>query len=243
MTITSLQPILALHLERYGYTAVFIGFSFAIPTLVYASTTPLIYLLTSKFKKSTVILLGYGFTAGGMFLVGTSKLLGVQNTPAFIIFGLAVMGFGCGLIITPVLPDMMEAVEERYPKIDDNSLANQISGLFIACQGLGETLGPVFGSVSENIYGFRITQDILACTLVVFMAAYFLFCGGISLIGLNKTTSSLASIDDNQAPRKSEEVVGGERFDTEAQKNNPSSLQGKLDFEATKDTVTASNHF
>jgi hypothetical protein len=40
------------------------------------------------------------------------------------------------------------------------------------------------------------------------------------LIGLNNTTSSLASIDVNQAPGKSEEVVGGERFDTEAQKKN-----------------------
>lgn len=122
-----------MHLERYGYTAVFIGFSFAIPTLIYASTAPLIYILTSKFKKSTVILLGYSFTAVGIFFVGTSKLLGVQNTPAFIIFGLAVMGFGCGLIITPVLPDMIDAVEENHPKIDNDALANQISGLFIAC--------------------------------------------------------------------------------------------------------------
>ena len=122
-----------MHLERYGYTAVFIGFSFAIPTLIYASTAPLIYILTSKFKKSTVILLGYSFTAVGIFFVGTSKLLGVQNTPAFIIFGLAVMGFGCGLIITPVLPDMIDSVEENHPKIDNDALANQISGLFIAC--------------------------------------------------------------------------------------------------------------
>jgi len=28
---------------------------------------------------------------------------------------------------------MMDAVEERYPKIDDDALANKISGLFIAC--------------------------------------------------------------------------------------------------------------
>jgi MFS family permease len=112
-TITSLQPTLALHLETFGYTAVFIGFSFAIPTLIYAATSPLIYILTSRFSKGAVILLGYLLTSLGMFLVGTSKLLGMYNSPAFIILGLAIMGFGAGMIIIPVLPDMIESLEEH----------------------------------------------------------------------------------------------------------------------------------
>lgn len=102
----------------------FIGFSFAIPTLVYASTSPLIYILTTKFSKSAVILLGYAFTSTGMFLVGTSKLWGIYNSPAFIIIGLGVMGFGCGMIIIPVLPDMIESVEETYPHINTGVLHN-----------------------------------------------------------------------------------------------------------------------
>ncbi len=117
-TITSLQPTLALHLESFGYTPVFIGFTFAVPTLIYASTTPLIYILTEKFKKTTVILFGYLLMAMGMFLVGTSKILGFYNSPAFIIIGLAVMGFGAGMIIIPILPDMLESIEENHPSID-----------------------------------------------------------------------------------------------------------------------------
>ena len=64
--------------------------------------------------------------------------------------GLCLMGLGCGMIIIPVLPDMIEATEERYPGIDMEGLHNSISGLFIAAQGLGETLGPVMGSVLEH---------------------------------------------------------------------------------------------
>jgi len=109
---------LALHLEQFGYTPVFIGFSFAIPTLVYAATSPLIYILTARLRKPAVILLGYGLTGTGMFLVGTSKMLGIYNSPAFIILGLAIMGFGCGMIIIPVLPDMIEAIEEIHPNVD-----------------------------------------------------------------------------------------------------------------------------
>lgn len=65
-------------------------------------------------------------------LIGPSRFLGLYNSPAFIILGLAIMGFGCGMIIIPVMPDMIEAVEEKYPQMDESELHNNISGLFIA---------------------------------------------------------------------------------------------------------------
>jgi hypothetical protein len=69
--VTFLQPTLALHLETFGYKAVFIGFSFAIPTLIYASTSPLIYVMTSRIRKPGVIFIGYLIIAIGkrLFLV------------------------------------------------------------------------------------------------------------------------------------------------------------------------------
>ena len=45
-----------------------------------------------------------------------SKLLGIYNSPALIILGLSLMGFGCGMIIIPVMPDMIESVEEKHPR-------------------------------------------------------------------------------------------------------------------------------
>lgn len=68
--------------------------------------------------------MGYGLTSTGMFLVGTSKLLGFYNSPAFIILGLAIMGFGCCMIIIPILPDMIDSVDEKHPKSDSNVLHN-----------------------------------------------------------------------------------------------------------------------
>ena len=68
----------------------------------------------------------------GLLLVGPSQILNIYNSPAFIILGLAVMGFGCGLIIIPVMPDMIESVDEKNLDIDEIELNNNISGLFIA---------------------------------------------------------------------------------------------------------------
>jgi len=118
-----------------------------------------------------------------MFLVGPSKLLGIYNSPSFIILGLAITGFGCGMVIIPVLPDMIEAAEEKYPFLHEDELHNNISGLFIAAQGLGETLGPILGSTFEEFYGFRSAADIIAVSILAFFITYFLFCGRFSMFG------------------------------------------------------------
>lgn len=189
-TFTQLQPTLALHLESYGYSGAFIGFSFAIPTLIYASTSPLIYILTERLRKSAVIMFGYSIASLAMFIVGTSSLFLIPNNPEAVVLGLAFLGFGCGMINIPVLPDMIESVEQVYPALNDSELNNHISGLFIACQGIGETIGPIFGSTAANLYGFRHTQEIIAFTLMTYMILYFLFCGGTQIFALNKIESN-----------------------------------------------------
>ncbi len=136
--------------------------------------------MTSKIRKPGVILIGYSLLTMGMFLVGPSKLLGIYNSPSFIILGLAITGFGCGMVIIPVLPDMIEAAEERYPFLNEDELHNNISGVFIAAQGLGETLGPILGSVFEDQYGFRTAADIIAVSISAFLVLYFISCGGFS---------------------------------------------------------------
>lgn len=130
--VTFLQPTLALHLEQFGYSAVFIGFSFAIPTLIYASTSPIVYVLTHKLQKTAIIFYGYAVIVVAMLFIGPSLMLGFYNSSYLILLGLAIMGFGCGMIIIPILPDMIDAIEELYTDLDEEKLHNNISGLFIA---------------------------------------------------------------------------------------------------------------
>jgi hypothetical protein len=72
MTVTFLYPTLSLHLEGKDKSPVFIGMSFAIPTFIYATTSPLIFMLTAKIRKSGVIFLGYLVSCSAMILVGPS---------------------------------------------------------------------------------------------------------------------------------------------------------------------------
>ncbi len=108
-TATYLQPTLAIHLSSYGYKGLFIGASFALPTLIYAASSPLIFMMTQKYTKSAVIFAGYGIISIGMFLVGPSQLLRIIDSEIITLIGLCIMGLGCGMIIIPVMPDMIES--------------------------------------------------------------------------------------------------------------------------------------
>jgi MFS family permease len=180
-SITFLHPILSPKLEDEGYSVIFIGTCFAIPTLVYAGSSPLIFMMTTKVRKAGVIFLGYLIVTIAMFLIGPSKVLNLPEYTTITLAGLTIFGLGCGMIIIPVLPDMIEATEQRHPGTDMDQLHNSISGLFIAAQGLGETLGPILGSIFENKYTFRPAVDLLSIILFSFMIIYFFVCGRLQM--------------------------------------------------------------
>lgn len=92
------------------------------------------------------------------------------------------MGFGAAMIIIPVMPDMIEVAEQKYPHMEKEVLQNKISGLFISSQGIGEAMGPILGSVFEELVGFRFSQDIVALVLLAFMIIYYICCGRKALL-------------------------------------------------------------
>ena len=59
-------------------------------------------------------------------------MLGLWDSPIITVIGLCVLGFGSGMIIIPILPEMLECVEEFFPEMDEELVQNNLSGLFIA---------------------------------------------------------------------------------------------------------------
>ena len=112
-SIQFLAPSFSVHMVKFGFSPAFIGVCFAIPGVIYAALSPIMYLFTEKLPKRAVILIGIVLMAIGMFFVGTSKTLGLENNPAMIILGLMIIGASAGMISIPVLPEMLDSVEER----------------------------------------------------------------------------------------------------------------------------------
>ena len=86
------------------------------------------------------------------------------------------------MISIPVLPEMLEAIEERKEmNFNQEELNNYISGIFVMCNGLGEFIGPVLSSFLNEKYGFRASQDIYAVMVMIFAFFYFFSVGHIHI--------------------------------------------------------------
>lgn len=136
------------------------------------------YLFTERLPKRAVILIGIVLMSIGMFFVGTSKFLGLENNPAMIIIGLMIIGASAGMISIPVLPEMLEAIKEKSDRnFNIEELNNYISAIFMTCSGLGEFIGPVLSSFLNKKYGFREAMDIYANIILVVALVYFFSVG------------------------------------------------------------------
>ena len=128
-----------------------IGCAYGIPAILYATSCPFMYLATQKLQKRGVIFLGFVQVTVAMLMIGGSdSLFEFQKQPVFIFLGLCMIGLSAGMVTIPVLPEMLECIEddeELANKYDMMTVENYISGLFVSFQSLGEALGPMFGSL------------------------------------------------------------------------------------------------
>ena len=107
-----LAPSLAIHLHQFGFSPTYIGLAFAVPGIVFAVLAPMIHKLTAIAPKRAVIIFGCLLTSLGMFFVGTSKSFGLDNNPELILLGMTILGGAAAVMTIPVLPEMMEAVQD-----------------------------------------------------------------------------------------------------------------------------------
>ena len=94
--------------------------------------------------------------------------------------GLAIFGSGSAMVTIPVMPEILDAIEERKDlteNMNEIMLHNNVSGYFVMCQGLGESLGPFTSSMLENKIDFRPTQKVMAYGVFIFLVVYLIFCG------------------------------------------------------------------
>jgi MFS family permease len=97
-----------------------------------------------------------------------------------------VLGFGISFVSIPVLPEMLDAIEEDEAlaeEFDRELVENITSGLFISFGALGEAIGPVVSAHLAEAYGFQTAQEIYTVYLIVFIFSYFIMCGMCSGCG------------------------------------------------------------
>lgn len=83
-----------------------------------------------------------------------------HHTSAFVILGIAIFGFSFSMITIPVMPEILEAIEEAQEErdYDEQTLYNNLAGYFVFCQAVGESLGPALSALLNARFDFTSTQ-------------------------------------------------------------------------------------
>ena len=87
------------------------------------------------------------------------------------------LGLSYGLIIVPVIAEIIGAVKEReHVNSDDEvtlaKIADLASGLFGSFRALGCFLAPIIGGLLSQKFGFQSTCDIMALSSIIFGLIY-----------------------------------------------------------------------
>ena len=150
-------------------------------------TCPFIFMLTRKIEKRGLILIGYLLVAFALLMIGGSAIIpAFYNNPEVPFMGLIIIGLAGSMISIPILPEMLDAVEEDKElalKYDRENLENLISGLFVSFQSIGEAIGPMLNSVLVEKIGFRRAYEVYSFYILLFCLVYFMTCGDLAFFG------------------------------------------------------------
>ena len=176
------QPTLALHLASYeGFTNFWIGMYFAMPAVAYILNTLMVASYCKVLSRRGVIFFGLSLFSMSLYLIGTSPMFGIRDSPGIIFTGLMLLGFSAAMITIPLVPEVIHSIEDAYPELAGEELHNVISGYFNSSIGVGEASGPIASGMLVATYGFRSSNDLIGSIILTFTVLFFLVNGNFSL--------------------------------------------------------------
>mmetsp|Transcript_11514 Transcript_11514/g.17353 ORF Transcript_11514/g.17353 Transcript_11514/m.17353 type:complete len:134 (+) Transcript_11514:905-1306(+) len=128
-------PLLSNHLNDIGYTPTFFGFGMVIVSICYASSFKVVRFLTTYMSKRGVLFVGLLMQSSGVLITGTDGLSNWYNPGFFVVVGLIIFGFATAMVTIPVMPEILDAIEEekQAEDLNEKSLHENLAGYFVVC--------------------------------------------------------------------------------------------------------------
>ncbi|CAO3628092.1 unnamed protein product [Cunninghamella blakesleeana] len=153
---SGIEPALPVHLQKvYQCSASTIGFIF-VAMVVPAFLAPVIGHFSDKIGRTVI-------TASGLILMAIASPFVSLIYPSvyLIIPSLMIFGFSSPLTLTPILPEMGEAVNDL-----GSDVYAQVYALYNMAYASGMFLGPVFAGYIMTHYGFRFLMVAFSLALI-----------------------------------------------------------------------------
>ena len=106
-------------------------------------------------------------------MFGPSQILNLPENINLMIAGMAALGLSMSFIFAPILPEIMDAVQEKEQIGENSQLNDRASGLYNVSYGIGCMMAPIMGGILNQFYGYKTTCDIMAFSCLGFGIVYF----------------------------------------------------------------------
>jgi len=182
--ITSRQPIFGPRLSNvYGYSKTLIGFCFALPTITFILSAPIVLpILMKAFEFRARIMIGFMILIASMLIFAPSKILQLPDKSELLMYiGLCIMGTGMACTVIPVIPEMIDAVKGKYTN-NKTEVTDAFSAFYNIANGIGQIVGPIVSGLLKDQFGFNSTYDYLSGGTLLFLLIYMIVCGGFASI-------------------------------------------------------------
>eukprot|EP00344_Euplotes_crassus_P004222 CAMPEP_0196996980 /NCGR_PEP_ID=MMETSP1380-20130617/2738_1 /TAXON_ID=5936 /ORGANISM="Euplotes crassus, Strain CT5" /LENGTH=358 /DNA_ID=CAMNT_0042413105 /DNA_START=379 /DNA_END=1455 /DNA_ORIENTATION=+ len=174
-----MEPVLAFRISEFEISSFQIGMFFSIQPISYIILSFTISWFSKNYANRGLIMVGALVSSFSMLLVGPSHYL--PNELYLMGLGqLCIGGFGLFLMV-PVIPEMINSGSKYYPgKIIE--VTDISAGVFNSGLGIGQVVGPIFGSYVTQATDFRTCSDIVGYILFTYSILYFLLGDGLVLL-------------------------------------------------------------
>ena len=170
---------MSLRLEDFEMTSIQIGLFFCIYGVMYTFTSLSISFFTDAFDNKVLIVV-WMFCCGLVnFFVGPSEFL--PDSIVLMWVGQFLNGAFANFFLITWLPVMINVSVNMYPK-QKMEVTDTSSGVFTFMLGLGQTIGPIYGSNVTGAIGFRWCADTIAYILLFYSIVYLISYKFIDLI-------------------------------------------------------------
>ena len=134
-------PILGLRLVELGCTEEQVGLIFCICSGVYILGSVITAHISSSFPKKATIMIGLFTSFIAQLFCGPSSIFGLPGDSILLMcIGQAMVGITLALVIIPGLPEIIEEIERKYPKLSANEktkVSDISSGVINCAYGIG----------------------------------------------------------------------------------------------------------
>ena len=188
-------PILAIRMEEFNLSQIQIGLFFIVMPVVYIPTSILVQSVPKGVEKRAVLIIACFLSFFGNLFVGPSDVFSFPESIWFMIIGQALHGLIDPFILIPSLPEMIESVLPLYPESAETQINDISSGIFNMFLGIGQIIGPLYGSIVTAEYGFRYCCDLVSIICLVFAISYYVLADGQEAIQNSRWTNNLQTSD------------------------------------------------